>query len=68
MAKSRVPSNLRRPFDEMSDFDQEHLVAVYLDGKNQIIKKRFLWAPLTQPVPIPAKFYILPSKPWRRGF
>ncbi|CAM3135589.1 MAG: RadC family protein [Pseudolactococcus laudensis] len=29
--------------DEMSDFDQEHLVAVYLDGKNKIIKKRTIF-------------------------
>ena len=29
--------------DEMSDFDQEHLVAVYLDGRNQIIKKRTIF-------------------------
>jgi DNA repair protein RadC len=28
---------------EMSDFDQEHLVAVYLDGKNKIIKKRTIF-------------------------
>ena len=29
--------------DEMSDFDQEHLVAVYLDGKNKIIKKKTIF-------------------------
>lgn len=29
--------------DEMSDFDQEHLVAIYLDGKNKIIKKRTIF-------------------------
>ena len=29
--------------DEMSDFDQEHLVAVYLDGKNKIIKKKIIF-------------------------
>ncbi|MDN6070749.1 MAG: DNA repair protein RadC [Lactococcus plantarum] len=29
--------------DEMSDFDQEHLVAVYLDGKQKIIKKKTIF-------------------------
>lgn len=29
--------------DEMSDFDQEHLLAVYLDGKNKIIKKKTIF-------------------------
>lgn len=29
--------------DEMSDFDQEHLVAVYLDGKHKIIKKKTIF-------------------------
>ena len=33
----------RTLMDEMSDFDQEHLVAVYLDGRNQIIKKRTIF-------------------------
>ncbi|GFH39935.1 RadC family protein [Lactococcus insecticola] len=28
---------------EMADLDQEHLVAVYLDGKNKIIKKRTIF-------------------------
>lgn len=29
--------------DEMSDFEQEHLLAVYLDGKNKIIKKKTIF-------------------------
>lgn len=29
--------------DEMSDFDQEHLLAVYLDGKNKVIKKKTIF-------------------------
>lgn len=29
--------------DEMSDFDQENLVAIYLDGQNQIIQKRTIF-------------------------
>ncbi len=29
--------------DEMQDFDQEHLVAIYLDGQNQIIEKRTIF-------------------------
>lgn len=29
--------------DEMQDFDQEHLVAIYLDGQNRIIEKRTIF-------------------------